>query len=108
MATWKRFRGGGDGAPLVERISSSRTVRLGNVQPQAPGHRTVFCNDREANAIAKFKFRRVTNLYFLMISILSCTHVSPCKSNYKCASIDIGASCISHKRSMGGLETSSK
>ncbi|XP_051148424.1 phospholipid-transporting ATPase 3-like isoform X2 [Andrographis paniculata] len=77
MAAWKRFRGGGDGAPLVERISSSRTVRLGNVQPQAPGHRTVFCNDREANAIAKFKFRRVANLYFLMISILSCTPVSP-------------------------------
>lgn len=46
---------GGDGSPLTERLSSNRTVRLGRVQPQAPGHRTVFCNDREANALAKFK-----------------------------------------------------
>ncbi|KAK4399758.1 Phospholipid-transporting ATPase 3 [Sesamum angolense] len=90
-------RGGGDRA--VEHISSSRSIRLGKVQPQAPGHRTVFCNDREANALARFKgnsvsttkydvitflpkglfeqFRRVANLYFLMISILSCTPVSP-------------------------------
>ncbi|XP_057810905.1 phospholipid-transporting ATPase 3 isoform X2 [Salvia miltiorrhiza] len=99
MAGWRGSRGGGDGAPSEERIASSQTVRLGKVQPQAPGHRTVFCNDREANALAKFKgnsvsttkydvftflpkglfeqFRRVANLYFLMISILSCTPVSP-------------------------------
>ncbi|XP_022881004.1 phospholipid-transporting ATPase 3-like [Olea europaea var. sylvestris] len=90
---------GGGGSPTADRIPSSRTVRLGKVQPQAPGHRTVFCNDREANALTKFKgnsvsttkydvftflpkglfeqFRRVANLYFLMISILSCTPVSP-------------------------------
>ncbi|KAL7110245.1 hypothetical protein ACP275_05G012600 [Erythranthe tilingii] len=100
MAGWRGSRGGGDGgAQSVERVSSSRTVRLGKVQPQAPGHRTVFCNDRDANALAKFKgnsvsttkydvftflpkglfeqFRRVANLYFLMISIISCTPVSP-------------------------------
>ncbi|KAL8532568.1 hypothetical protein ACS0TY_008962 [Phlomoides rotata] len=93
MAGWRGSRGGGDVSP------SSQTVRLGKVQPQAPGHRTVFCNDRDANALAKFKgnsvsttkydvltflpkglfeqFRRVANLYFLMISILSCTPVSP-------------------------------
>ncbi|PIM99982.1 P-type ATPase [Handroanthus impetiginosus] len=99
MAAWRGSRSGGDGLQSVEHISSSRTVRLGKVQPQAPGHRTVFCNDRDANALAKFKgnsvsttkydvftflpkglfeqFRRVANLYFLMISILSCTPVSP-------------------------------
>ncbi|KAL1539393.1 Phospholipid-transporting ATPase 3 [Salvia divinorum] len=99
MVGWRGSRGGGDGAPSDDRIASSQTVRLGKVQPQAPGHRTVFCNDREANSLAKYKgnsvsttkydvftflpkglfeqFRRVANLYFLMISILSCTPVSP-------------------------------
>ncbi|KAL3636306.1 Phospholipid-transporting ATPase 3 [Castilleja foliolosa] len=100
MAGWRGSRGGaGDGSPSLERVSNSHTVRLGKVQPQAPGHRTVFCNDRDSNALTKFKgnsvsttkydvltflpkglfeqFRRVANLYFLMISILSCTPVSP-------------------------------
>ncbi|CAI9756241.1 unnamed protein product [Fraxinus pennsylvanica] len=105
MSGWRGSRlgggggGGGGASPTADHISSSRTVRLGKVQPQAPGHRTVFCNDREANALTKFKgnsvsttkydvltflpkglfeqFRRVANLYFLMISILSCTPVSP-------------------------------
>ncbi|KAK3027872.1 hypothetical protein RJ639_041506 [Escallonia herrerae] len=100
MAGWRgsRSRPGG-GSPRAERIPSSRTIQLGHVQPQAPGHRTVFCNDREANVNAKFKgnsisttkynvltflpkglfeqFRRVANSYFLMISLLSCTPVSP-------------------------------
>lgn len=67
MAGWKgsrsRLGGGGGGggggdldvSPMMERVPSTRTVHLGRVQPQAPGHRTVFCNDREANALAKFK-----------------------------------------------------
>ncbi|KAI9126308.1 hypothetical protein K1719_002729 [Acacia pycnantha] len=81
------------------RIPSSRTIQLGRVQPQAPGHRTVFCNDRDANLPVRFKgnsisttkfnvftflpkalfeqFRRVANLYFLTISILSTTPISP-------------------------------
>ena len=54
---------GRQGEPLVldRSISSSNngntssSIRLGRVQPQAPGHRTVFCNDREANHLAKFK-----------------------------------------------------
>ncbi|CAH9129097.1 unnamed protein product [Cuscuta epithymum] len=88
----------GDETPVTGRIPSP-TVRLGKIQPQAPGYRTVFCNDPETTAIANFKgnsvsttkydvltfipkglfeqFRRVANLYFLMISILSCTPVSP-------------------------------
>ncbi|KAL2344245.1 hypothetical protein Fmac_005530 [Flemingia macrophylla] len=79
--------------------TTSRTVRLGRVQPQAPTHRTIFCNDREANLPIRFKgnsisttkynfftflpkglfeqFRRVANLYFLTISILSTTPISP-------------------------------
>ncbi|XP_043706118.1 phospholipid-transporting ATPase 3-like isoform X2 [Telopea speciosissima] len=82
---------------MNERQSSS--VRLGRIQPQAPDHRTIFCNDREANFPVRFKgnsisttkynlltflpkglfeqFRRVANLYFLMISILSTTPISP-------------------------------
>lgn len=83
----------------MNREPSSRTVRLGRVQPQAPTHRTIFCNDRDANFAVRFKgnsvsttkyniltflpkglfeqFRRVANLYFLMISILSTTPISP-------------------------------
>ncbi|XP_057417723.1 phospholipid-transporting ATPase 3-like [Lotus japonicus] len=79
--------------------ATSQTVRLGRVQPQAPTHRTIFCNDREANLPVRFKgnsisttkynfltflpkglfeqFRRVANLYFLTISILSTTPISP-------------------------------
>ncbi|XP_064979062.1 phospholipid-transporting ATPase 3-like isoform X3 [Musa acuminata AAA Group] len=81
------------------RQVSSQTVRLGRVQPQHPSHRTIYCNDSDANSIARFKsnsisttkysvltflpkglfeqFRRVANLYFLMISILSTTPISP-------------------------------
>ncbi|KAF5741024.1 phospholipid-transporting ATPase 3 isoform X1 [Tripterygium wilfordii] len=100
---WEKLRtsrsrlGGGPTEP--DRTGSSRTVRLGRVQPQAPGYRTVYCNDREANLPVRFKgnsisttkynfftfipkglfeqFRRVANLYFLTISILSFTPVSP-------------------------------
>ncbi|CAN6299458.1 unnamed protein product [Urochloa humidicola] len=83
------------------------TARLGGAgasfrrqpQPMAPTLRTVYCNDREANAPVGYKgnsvsttkysiltflpkglfeqFRRVANLYFLMISILSTTPISP-------------------------------
>ncbi|PKA61390.1 Phospholipid-transporting ATPase 3 [Apostasia shenzhenica] len=109
---WDRYRataGPGDGDCLSLKGSSfrdgglrqiaSQTVRLGRLQPQHPGHRTIFCNDREANLLVRFKgnsvsttkyniftflpkglfeqFRRVANLYFLMISILSTTPISP-------------------------------
>ncbi|XXG48466.1 hypothetical protein AAC387_Pa02g2908 [Persea americana] len=100
MSGWDRVRsarsrlGGRTG-----RQSSSRTVHLGHVQPQNPAHRTIYCNDRDANLITGFKgnsvsttkfnvltflpkglfeqFRRVANLYFLFISILSTTPISP-------------------------------
>nr|KYP65941.1 Phospholipid-transporting ATPase 3 [Cajanus cajan] len=42
---------------MSERVPSSRTIRLGRVQPQAPGHRTIFCNDRQANLPVRFKVR---------------------------------------------------
>ncbi|PIA47079.1 hypothetical protein AQUCO_01400049v1 [Aquilegia coerulea] len=95
MSGWQRIKT----SKWNERQPSSRTVRLGRVQPQAPTYRTIFCNDREANLPVKFKgnsvsttkysiltflpkglfeqFRRVANLYFLMISILSTTPISP-------------------------------
>ncbi|KAI4314246.1 hypothetical protein L6164_027175 [Bauhinia variegata] len=38
-----------------QRIPTSRTVRLGRVQPQAPGYRTIFVNDREPNQIVRFR-----------------------------------------------------
>ncbi|KAL9268042.1 Phospholipid-transporting ATPase 3-like protein [Drosera capensis] len=94
MSGWDRIR-----SSRSSRSQSTGTVQLGRIQPQAPGHRSVYCNDREANAIAKFQgnsvsttkynvltflpkglfeqFRRVANLYFLMISILSSTPISP-------------------------------
>ncbi|KAG6510892.1 hypothetical protein ZIOFF_028937 [Zingiber officinale] len=81
------------------RQASSQTVRLGPVQPRPLSHRTIVCNYREANLLVRFKvnsvlttkynilifvpkglfeqFRRVINLYFLMISILSTTPISP-------------------------------
>ncbi|XP_061365222.1 phospholipid-transporting ATPase 3-like [Gastrolobium bilobum] len=81
----------------------SQTVRLGRVQPQAPTHRTIACNDREANLPVRFKgnsisttkynfftfipkglfeqFRRVANLYFLTISILSTTPIRYVNAN---------------------------
>ncbi|CAM0957021.1 unnamed protein product [Alopecurus aequalis] len=94
------------GSSLPGRAESSRTARLGGgaslrrqPQPQAPTVRTIYCNDREANATVSYKgnsvsttkysvltflpkglfeqFRRVANLYFLMISILSTTPISP-------------------------------
>lgn len=58
---------GGGGSPTSDRIPSSRTVRLGKVQPQAPGHRTVFCNDREANALTKFKVLIIIWFSFIML-----------------------------------------
>lgn len=99
---WERLRGS---RSRTTRDSSfhtpapSRTVTLGRVQPQAPGHRTIYCNDRDANLPVRFKgnsisttkynfftfvpkglfeqFRRVANCYFLLISILSMTPISP-------------------------------
>jgi len=98
---------GGEPSPRAPgRAESSRTARLGGgaslrrqPQPQAPTVRTIYCNDREANAPVAYKgnsvsttkysvltflpkglfeqFRRVANLYFLMISILSTTPISP-------------------------------
>ncbi|KFK43333.1 hypothetical protein AALP_AA1G111300 [Arabis alpina] len=77
----------------------SRTVTLGRIQPQAPSFRTVYCNDRDANFPVRFKgnsisttkynvftflpkglfeqFRRIANIYFLGISCLSMTPISP-------------------------------
>ncbi|XP_052173708.1 phospholipid-transporting ATPase 3 [Diospyros lotus] len=93
-----RARTSRSSSDMTSRLPS-RTVTLGRVQPQSPGHRTIFCNDRDANLLVKFRansisttkyhvltflpkglfeqFRRVANLYFLMISILSSTPVSP-------------------------------
>ncbi|CAB4264507.1 unnamed protein product [Prunus armeniaca] len=54
MSGWNR-----PSRPRLGRNSNSQpertsTVRLGRVQPQAPGHRTIFCNDREANLPVRF------------------------------------------------------
>ncbi|CAI0386597.1 unnamed protein product [Linum tenue] len=99
---WERIRST-RGGRLSRETSltgrTARTVRLGRVQPQAPGYRTIYCNDREANLPVRFKgnsisttkynfltflpkglfeqFRRVANCYFLFISILSMTPISP-------------------------------
>ncbi|KAK0573029.1 hypothetical protein LWI29_002038 [Acer saccharum] len=102
MNGWDRVRASGSRLSQNNGETTrtvSRTVTLGRVQPQAPGHRTIYCNDREANHHLRFKgnsiattkynvltflpkglfeqFRRVANCYFLMISILSTTPMSP-------------------------------
>ncbi|KAJ4849836.1 Phospholipid-transporting ATPase 3 [Turnera subulata] len=50
--------------------SSTRTVRLGRVQPQAPGHRTIYCNDREANLPVRFKLQQ-------LVYVLAFLHFTP-------------------------------
>ncbi|KAL5725371.1 P-type phospholipid transporter [Ranunculus cassubicifolius] len=105
MSGWERMKptrlGGGSGGSSASRSMNDRppSVRLGRVQPQAPTFRTIFCNDRDSNYQHRFRgnsvsttkynvltflpkglfeqFRRVANLYFLMISILSTTPISP-------------------------------
>ncbi|CAN6288228.1 unnamed protein product [Urochloa humidicola] len=99
--------GGGGASSSSGFARRESTARLGGAgtsfrrqpQPMAPTVRTVYCNDREANAPVGYKgnsvsttkysiltflpkglfeqFRRVANLYFLMISILSTTPISP-------------------------------
>ncbi|XP_066385390.1 phospholipid-transporting ATPase 3-like isoform X1 [Miscanthus floridulus] len=99
--------GGGGASSSSGFTRRESTARLGGggtslrrqPQPMAPTVRTVYCNDREANAPVGYKgnsvsttkyniltflpkglfeqFRRVANLYFLMISILSTTPISP-------------------------------
>ena len=60
MAGWDRVQsssrsGFTRNSSELNQSSSPQTVRLGRVQPQAPSHRTIFCNDRDANALTKFK-----------------------------------------------------
>jgi hypothetical protein len=63
---WERLRGS---RSRTTRDSSfhtpapSRTVTLGRVQPQAPGHRTIYCNDRDANLPVRFKVCVVSFLF---------------------------------------------
>ena len=56
---------------LNERVRSTRTttVRLGHVTPQAPGHRTIYCNDREANQPVRFKVWRILSFLFFWIRL---------------------------------------
>lgn len=56
---------------LNERGPSTRTrtVRLGHVTPQAPGHRTIYCNDREANQPVRFKVWRILPFFFFLIRL---------------------------------------
>lgn len=78
MNGWERVKSskvrfGGRHSPLGgDERRSSRTVRLGRVQPQAPTHRTIYCNDREANLPVRFKVRPIiTNglmLQFIFVS----------------------------------------
>lgn len=72
MSGWDKIRVSTSGArfgsssTMNERTQSSRTVRLGRVTPQAPTHRTIYCNDREANQPVKF---RVCQFFFFLLRI---------------------------------------
>ncbi|CAJ1939976.1 unnamed protein product [Sphenostylis stenocarpa] len=50
--------------------ASARTVRLGRVQPQAPTHRTIFCNDREANYPIRFKGNSISTTKYNFFTFL--------------------------------------
>lgn len=70
----RSFGGGGGGAGAAAsasasasvaaelRQASSRTVRLGRVQPQAPSHRTIYCNDREANLPVGYRVASISRI----------------------------------------------
>lgn len=87
MSGWDRIRVSTSGArfgsssTMNERTQSSRTVRLGRVTPQAPTHRTIYCNDREANQPVKFRvcqfffFCCVSNIYTHVFVICMCVYV---------------------------------
>ncbi|KAK1365815.1 Phospholipid-transporting ATPase [Heracleum sosnowskyi] len=97
MAGWKYSKL--QNTEILGGLKTSRTSTIGRVMTQVPGNRTIFCHDREANAPDKYKgnsisttkynlltflpkglyeqFRRLANCYFLMISLLSFTPVSP-------------------------------
>ncbi|KAJ8649723.1 hypothetical protein MRB53_002746 [Persea americana] len=105
MRLWNKVRaarlGRKDSISSIDSNDQSMrsSARLGGIYPQPPTYRRICCNDREANLMARFKensisttkynvltflpkglfeqFRRVANLYFLMISILSTTPISP-------------------------------
>ncbi|KAK8477308.1 hypothetical protein V6N13_090353 [Hibiscus sabdariffa] len=103
MSRWENIRSSmrsqpGRSESFIQQ-APSRTVTLGRVQPQAPAYRTIYCNDRDANFAHRYRgnsisttkynfftflpkglyeqFRRVANLYFLTVSILSATPYSP-------------------------------
>jgi phospholipid-transporting ATPase len=64
---------------MNQHVPSSRNFRLGRVKPQAPGNRTIFCNDRQANHLARFKVRFlhynalfVRYLYFFVLLLHRC------------------------------------
>jgi hypothetical protein len=86
MSGWDRFRASGArfgrSSTMNERTHSSRTVRLGRVTPQAPTHRTIYCNDREANQPVRFRVCQVFfffvayTIYTLVFVICMCVCVS--------------------------------
>jgi hypothetical protein len=73
---WERVRGSRS-RPTRDSSSGlrmpSRNVTLGRVQPQAPGHRTIYCNDRDANLPVRFKVCLAFSLFIHQnIYIMSC------------------------------------
>lgn len=67
MAGWKYSKL--QNTEVLGGLKTSRTNTLGRVTPQAPGNRTVFCNDRQANAYAKYKV-------LLILYTHTCMHIS--------------------------------
>lgn len=51
----RRSSAGSVGSVSELRQMPSRTVTLGRIQPQAPTHRTIYCNDRDANLPVGYK-----------------------------------------------------
>jgi phospholipid-transporting ATPase len=61
----RRSSAGSIGSVSELRQMPSRSVTLGRIQPQAPTHRTIYCNDRESNIPVGYKVGSII-LFFSM------------------------------------------
>lgn len=66
--------GDGDGErgrEPMHRIHVHQNGRLGHVHPQHPGHRTIYCNDRDANQLSKFQGNSVSTTKYNVLTFFA-------------------------------------
>jgi phospholipid-transporting ATPase len=59
----RRSSAGSIGSVSELRQMPSRSVTLGRIQPQAPTHRTIYCNDRESNLPVGYKVGSIPSFF---------------------------------------------